>query len=45
VGQGRFFRLLEKKGITEVTKRTLQTLMKENQNSAEEYKDGDSDFF
>jgi len=33
-----------KKGINEVTKRTLQTLMKEKENNAEEYKDGDSDF-
>jgi len=33
-----------KKGINEVTKRTLQTLMKEKQNNADEYKDGDSEF-
>jgi len=35
---------LLKKGINEVTKRTLQTLMKEKANNAEEYKDGDSEF-
>jgi len=35
---------LLKKGINEVTKRTLQTLMKEKENNAEEYKDMDSDF-
>jgi hypothetical protein len=33
-----------KKGINEVTKRTLQTLMKEKENNAEEYKDMDSEF-
>ena len=33
-----------KKGINEVTRRTLQTLMKEKENNAEEYKDGDSEF-
>jgi len=33
-----------KKGINEVTKRTLQTLKKEKENNAEEYKDGDSEF-
>jgi len=33
-----------KNGINEVTKRTLQTLMKEKVNNAEEYKDGDSEF-
>jgi len=33
-----------KKGINEVTKRTLQTLMKEKVTNAEEYKDGDSEF-
>ena len=33
-----------KKGINEVTKRTLQTLKKEKENNAEEYKDMDSDF-
>jgi len=33
-----------KKGINEVTKRTLQTLKKEKENKAEEYKDGDSEF-
>ena len=35
---------LLKKGINEVTKRTLQTLMKEKENNAEEYKDMDSEF-
>jgi len=35
---------LLKKGISEVTKRTLQTLMKEKENNAEEYKDMDSEF-
>jgi len=33
-----------KKGINEVTKRTVQTLMKEKENNAEEYKDMDSEF-
>jgi len=33
-----------KNGINEVTKRTLQTLKKEKENNAEEYKDGDSEF-
>jgi hypothetical protein len=33
-----------KKGINEVTRRTLQTLMKEKVTNAEEYKDGDSEF-
>jgi len=33
-----------KKGINELTRRTLQTLMKEKENNAEEYKDADSDF-
>ena len=33
-----------KNGINEVTKRTLQTLMKEKVTNAEEYKDGDSEF-
>jgi len=33
-----------KKGINEVTKRTLQTLMNEKENNAEEYKDMDSEF-
>jgi len=33
-----------KKGINEVTRRTLQTLMKEKENNAEEYKDMDSEF-
>jgi len=33
-----------KKGIQEVTKRTLQTLMKEKENRAEEYADMDSEF-
>jgi len=35
---------LLKKGINEVTRRTLQTLMKEKENNAEEYKDMDSEF-
>jgi len=35
---------LLKKGINEVTKRTVQTLMKEKVVKAEEYKDGDSEF-
>jgi hypothetical protein len=33
-----------KNGINEVTRRTLQTLMKEKVTNAEEYKDGDSEF-
>jgi len=33
-----------KKGINEVTRRTLQTLMKEKENKSEEYKDADSEF-
>ena len=47
MGQRRFFRLLMdvlKKGINEVTRRTLQTLMREKENNAEEYKDADSEF-
>jgi len=35
---------LLKKGINEVTKRTVQTLMREKENNAEEYKDMDSEF-
>jgi hypothetical protein len=37
-------RELLKNGINEVTRRTLQTLMKEKATNAEEYKDGDSEF-
>jgi hypothetical protein len=37
-------RELLKKGINEVTRRTLQTLMKEKENNAEEYRDMDSEF-